>query len=209
MNGSNEVVSKTSIQCQTTRKLVALICVFVVFQTFTRFVETGRVAKCASGKYKGKLVAIVNVIDQNRVLIDGPLTGVPRQQYPVNHLHLTKYRVKFPYTAKSKVVRKALEAFNLKEKFASTRWQERSAAKAKRCNLSDFDRFKLRLARSERNRIVSTQYKKLKKEVVNNGMLFGKPVKGTKPLPKRRNPIPKKEGKKKRVRKNKKVPAKK
>ncbi|XP_029726571.2 large ribosomal subunit protein eL14, partial [Aedes albopictus] len=178
-------------------------------QTFTRFVETGRVAKCASGKYKGKLVAIVNVIDQNRVLIDGPTTGVPRQQYPVNHLHLTKYRVKFPYTAKSKVVRKALEAYNLKEKFSSTRWQERAAAKAKRCNLSDFDRFKLRLARSERNRIVSAQYKKLKKEVVNNGMLFGKPVKGTKPLPKRRNPIAKKEGKKKRVRKNKKAPAKK
>lgn len=41
-------------------------------------------------------------------------------------------------------------------------------------------------------------------------MLFGKPVKGTKPLPKRRNPIPKKDGKKKRVRKTKKpAPAKK
>lgn len=167
-------------------------------------------AKCASGKFKGKLVAIVNVIDQNRVLIDGPTTGVPRQQYPVNHLHLTKYRVKFPYTAKTKVVRKALEAYNLKEKFATTRWQERAAAKAKRCNLSDFDRFKLRLARTERNRIVSTQFKKLKKEVVNNGMLFGKPVKGTKPLPKRRTPLVKVAGKKKRVRKNKKAaPAKK
>ncbi|XP_055624617.1 60S ribosomal protein L14-like [Toxorhynchites rutilus septentrionalis] len=177
--------------------------------TFTRFVETGRVAKCASGKYKGRLVAIVNVIDQNRVLIDGPITGVPRQQYPVNHLHLTKYRVKFPYTAKTKVVRKALEAFNLKEKFSSTRWNERAVAKAKRCNLTDFDRFKLRLARAERNRIVGKQYWKLKREVVTNGMLFGKLVKGTKPLPKRRNPIAKKEGKKKRVRKAKKVTAKK
>ncbi|XP_038117260.1 60S ribosomal protein L14 [Culex quinquefasciatus] len=177
---------------------------------FTRFVETGRVAKCAVGKYKGRLVAIVNIIDQNRVLIDGPLSGVPRQQYPVNHLHLTKFRVKFPYTAKTKVVRKALEAFNVKEKFAETRWQERAKAKSKRCNLSDFDRFKLRLARAERNRIVSAEYKKLKKTVVNNGMLFGKPVKGTKPLPKRRNPIPKKDGKKKRVRKTKKpAPAKK
>ncbi|XP_053688673.1 60S ribosomal protein L14 [Sabethes cyaneus] len=175
--------------------------------TFTRFVETGRVAKCAVGKYKGRLVAIVNVIDQNRVLIDGPTTKVPRQQYPVNHLHLTKFRVKFPFTASTKVVRKALEAFNLKEKFSSTRWQERARAKAKRCNLTDFDRFKLRLARAERNRLVNAQYKKMKKEVVNNGMLFGKPVKGTKSLPKRRNPIPKKEGKKKRVRKNKKTPA--
>uniref|UniRef100_A0AAG5DEL0 Large ribosomal subunit protein eL14 n=1 Tax=Anopheles atroparvus TaxID=41427 RepID=A0AAG5DEL0_ANOAO len=176
---------------------------------FKRFVETGRVAKCAVGKYKGRLVCIVNVIDQNRVLIDGPTSGVPRQQYSVNHLHLTKFRVRFPFTAKTRAVRAALEDFKLKEKFDETRWRERAVAKAKRFHMNDFDRFKLRLARRERNRVVGTQYKKMKKEVVNNGMLFGKPVKGTKPLPKRRNPVPKKEGKKKRVRKNKKVVAKK
>ncbi|KFB43848.1 60S ribosomal protein L14 [Anopheles sinensis] len=165
---------------------------------FKRFVETGRVAKCAVGKYKGRLVCIVNVIDQNRVLIDGPTSGVPRQQYSVNHLHLTKFRVRFPFTAKTKSVRKALEDFKLKEKFNETRWKERAVAKYKRYHLNDLDRFKLRLARSERNRVVSAQFKKLKREVVKNGTLFGRPVKGTKSLPKRRNPLPKKEGKKKR-----------
>lgn len=68
---------------------------------------------------------------------------MPRQQYPVNHLHLTKYRVKFPYTAKTKVVRKALEAYNLKEKFASTRWQERAASKAKVSFVFDFIRLEM------------------------------------------------------------------
>ena len=69
-------------------------------------------------------------------------------------------------------------------------------------NLDDFDRFKLRLARRERNRIVSGAYNKLKKDVTRSGALFGKPIKGTKPLPKKRNPLVKKDGKKKRTRKN-------
>lgn len=64
-----------------------------------------------------------------QVLIDGPLSGVPRQQYPVNHLYLTKFRVKFPFTAPTRVVRKSLEAFNLKEKWSSSQWAERAKAK--------------------------------------------------------------------------------
>ena len=46
---------------------------------FKRFVEVGRVVFAADGKEKGKIAAIVNVIDQNKVLIDGPTTGVSRQ----------------------------------------------------------------------------------------------------------------------------------
>ncbi|XP_052894565.1 60S ribosomal protein L14 [Anopheles moucheti] len=185
---------------------------FLLQSSFTRFVETGRVAKCAVGKYKGRLVCIVNVIDQNRVLIDGPTNGVPRQQYAVNHLHLTKFRVRFPHTARTRVVRDALEKFDLKKKFEETRWNERSVAKGRRFNMTDFDRFKLRLARRERNRIVSAQYKKMKKQVVSNGMLFGKPRKGTKPLPPRRVKSPedaKKKKKKPRPAKKAAAPAKK
>ena len=39
----------------------------VQLQTFTRFVEVGRVAYCVYGPDAGKLVVIVDVIDQNRV----------------------------------------------------------------------------------------------------------------------------------------------
>jgi len=38
-----------------------------MFQTYTRFVEIGRIAYIAYGPDAGKLVAIVDVIDQNRV----------------------------------------------------------------------------------------------------------------------------------------------
>lgn len=64
-----------------------------------------------------------------QVLIDGPLTRVPRQQYPVSHLHLTKFVVKFPFTAPTRIVKKALEDYKLKDKWSQTLWAERAKAK--------------------------------------------------------------------------------
>jgi len=40
-----------------------------MLQTYTRFVEIGRIAYVAFGPDAGKLVAIVDVIDQNRVCL--------------------------------------------------------------------------------------------------------------------------------------------
>ena len=77
---------------------------------FSKFVEIGRVAMLNEGPDAGKIAAIVNVIDQNRVLIDGPTSGVARQAYPIKQLHLTPLRVKFAFNAKTKVVRQELEA---------------------------------------------------------------------------------------------------
>ncbi len=61
------------------------------------------------GPYAGKIAAIVDVIDQNRVLIDGPCTGIPRQEYRIKNLHLTPLATKFPFSSRTKVVRKAWE----------------------------------------------------------------------------------------------------
>lgn len=71
--------------------------------------------------------------------------------------------------------------------------------------MSDFDRFKLRLVKRSKNRIISPVYEKLKRAASKNGTLYGKPVKGTKPLPAKK---PKAAAKKKKVVK-KKAPAKK
>ena len=43
------------------------MAIYVMLQTYTRFVEIGRIAYIAFGADAGKLVAIVDVIDQNRV----------------------------------------------------------------------------------------------------------------------------------------------
>lgn len=42
---------------------------YVYVQPFTRYVETGRIAKATSGPLRGKLVSIVDVINQTRVSI--------------------------------------------------------------------------------------------------------------------------------------------
>ncbi|XP_055911429.1 60S ribosomal protein L14 [Eupeodes corollae] len=136
---------------------------------FQRFVQTGRIAKCSAGPLKGRLITIVDVIDQNRVLIDGPLTGVPRQEYRLNNLHLTKYRIKFPFTAPTRIVRKAWVDNDLKAKWKSTPWSIKSQNICKRTRLNDFDRFKLRYAKRQRNKLLTVAFNALKKRTKSDG----------------------------------------
>merc|ERR1712107_347337 len=83
---------------------------------FQRFVEIGRVAVIQDGDAAGKIAAIVDVIDQNRVLVDGPCSGVLRQQMKIKNLHLTPIKITFPFSARTKVVRKAWEAEKVADK---------------------------------------------------------------------------------------------
>lgn len=112
-------------------------------------------------------------------------------------------------------MKKALEDFKLKEKWGETLWAERARAKRQvraqpttvtrvvtqnlfffqRSNLTDFERFKLRLVKRSKNRMIAPIFDKLKRAASKNGTLYGKPVKGTKPLPAKK---PKAEGAKKK-----------
>ena len=55
---------------------------------FTKFVEIGRVAQVCRGQLEGKLVVIVDVMNLNRVLVEGE--SVPRTVIPIRHLSLTE-----------------------------------------------------------------------------------------------------------------------
>merc|ERR1712029_429584 len=110
---------------------------------FHRFVEIGSIA------------AIVDVIDQNRVLIDGPQAGVERQEYKIKSLHLTPLKITFPSSARTKVVRKAWEDEKVSDKWAESGWAKRMQMKARRQGLNDLDRFKLMKAKSARNKILA------------------------------------------------------
>ncbi|KAH8301273.1 hypothetical protein KR018_010135, partial [Drosophila ironensis] len=138
-------------------------------QPFERFVQTGRIAKASAGPLKGRLLAIVDVIDQNRVLVDGPLTGVPRQEYRLNNLHLTKYRIKFPYTAPTRIVRKAWTESDLKAQWKVSPWSVKAQNICKRSQLNDFDRFKLRYAKRQRNKLLTIAFNTLKKRTKADG----------------------------------------
>ena len=70
------------------------------------FVQTGRVAVVNYGEYNGKYVTILDIVDSNRVLVDGPTSGVPRQTMPIRWLGLTPIRFKVPRTVKSSTLKK-------------------------------------------------------------------------------------------------------
>merc|ERR1711872_910745 len=116
---------------------------------------------------KGKIAAIVNVIDQNKVLIDGPTTEVRRQAYSLKQMHLTPMKVNFPFDTPTRIVRKELTAQKIDEKWAASS-AKRLENKRKRTTMTDFDRFKLRKAKQQRNRIltvaINIKKKALRKE---------------------------------------------
>merc|ERR1712179_172701 len=129
-----------------------------------RFVELGRVAYIAYGPDKGKLCVIVDVVDQNRALVDGPCSGVPRQQINFKTLHLTQFRLVIPHSLGTGHLIKLWKKEKIQEKWEQTTWCKKLAAKEKRSSLSDFDRFKLMKAKQARNRLVNVEFGKLKKQ---------------------------------------------
>ncbi|KAL4235279.1 60S ribosomal protein L14 [Mactra antiquata] len=112
-----------------------------------RYVEIGRVAYIAYGEDKGKLCVIVDVIDQNRVLVEGPCTNVARKQINLKAIQLTQFRLQIPASCRQKIVRKNWEAEKITEKWNNSTWAKKIAAREKRATLTDFDRFKLMKAK--------------------------------------------------------------
>lgn len=49
----------------------------------------------------------------------------------LNDLHLTKFRIRFPYTGSTRVVRKAWEAANINDLWKQTMWARKVEAKKK------------------------------------------------------------------------------
>ncbi|NUN34828.1 hypothetical protein GJQ63_26475, partial [Escherichia coli] len=128
---------------------------------FKRYVQIGRVAYLSFGPHAGKLVAIVDVIDQNRALVDGPCSGVKRQAVPFKCMQLTDFVLKFPHSARQKCVRRAWEKENVNEKRGQTRWAKKIDAREKKAKMTDFDRYRVMKAKRMRNKIIKTELKKL------------------------------------------------
>lgn len=63
--------------------------------SFKRYVEIGRVCLITYGEDQNKLCTVVDVIDTNRVLVDGPepITGVHRQAINLKRIQLTDLKV--------------------------------------------------------------------------------------------------------------------
>merc|ERR1712125_165776 len=121
--------------------------------TFKRFVEVGRVAIICYGPDAGKLCTIVNILDHNRVLVDGPmpLTGVHRHEIGIKRIMLTDLKVTVPLNASQKVLTKQWEEEGTLSKWESTGWSKKLRARKLRAQTTDYELFQVMLARKERS----------------------------------------------------------
>ncbi|KAJ1398941.1 Translation protein SH3-like domain superfamily [Sesbania bispinosa] len=128
---------------------------------FKRYVEIGRVALINYGKEYGRLVVIVDVIDQNRALVDAPDMG--RSQMNFKRLSLTDIKIDIKRIPKKKDLIKAMEAADVKNKWENSSWGRKLIVRKRRAALNDFDRFKLMLTKIKRSAVVRQELAKLKK----------------------------------------------
>ncbi len=116
-------------------------------QVFTKFVQVGRVVVINAGKDKTKMAVVVDILDHNRVMVEGPTTGVARQIISVKRIDLTDIMVeKMPRGCRSPTVKKCIEASGVVAAFAATPEGVAIAKDALRAKVTDFDRHLIKLA---------------------------------------------------------------
>ncbi|KAI6649898.1 60S ribosomal protein L14 [Oopsacas minuta] len=167
IEGDSQSLSKCNFMSATffAFSLLNLAHCFTSKMVFDKFVEVGRIILITQGPYTGKLAAIVDVIDQNRILIDGSTMGVPRMPFRLKNIKLTGMKVKFPHSAGQKVVKQALDVGGIGDKWKTTSWAKKLEKRKIRKNLNDFDRFKLKKLKQRKSRIVSISAAKVRKEL--------------------------------------------
>lgn len=122
---------------------------------FKRYMEVGRVVLINYGPEKGKLAVVIDIVDQNKCLIDCPMTGVARQVIPFKRIALTDFMVKIQVNARQKTLQKAWKEADMDSKWEATSWAKKLAAQKKRAALTDFDRFKVMVAKKQKAEIIA------------------------------------------------------
>jgi large subunit ribosomal protein L14e len=128
---------------------------------FKRYVEVGRVVLINYGPNKGQLATIIDIVDQNKCLIDGPSTGVNRQVIAYSRIALTDLTVKIQANARQTTLKKAWEEADTLAKWESSSWAKKLAAKKTRASLSDFGRFKVMVAKKQKSEIIAKKMAEL------------------------------------------------
>jgi large subunit ribosomal protein L14e len=130
---------------------------------FKRFVEVGRVVLINYGPDAGKLATIVDIVDQNKCLVDGPaeLTGVTRHVIAYKRIALTDLTVKIERTSTQAEMKAAWDEAETLSKWEATSWAKKLSSKKKRADLSDFGRFKVMVAKKQKSAIIAKKMAEL------------------------------------------------
>lgn len=127
---------------------------------FSRFVQVGRVALINYGPLAGKLCTVIDIVDLQRVLIDGPqaVTGVCRQVIKTDRLSLTDLVVEgLSHGCKITKLEKAWKEQEIMNEWLSTAWAYKLDKKRARAEANDFDRFKVMVAKKQKSKIIAAK----------------------------------------------------
>ncbi len=96
-------------------------------------------------------------------MIDGPanLTGVERKVISYGRIALTDFTVNIPRDADASALNEAWVEADVQAKWDESAWAKKLVAKNKRANLSDFERFKVQLAKKKKSAIIAKKMKEL------------------------------------------------
>ena len=119
-------------------------------------------ALVTNGKNKGKLAVVVDVIDTRRVLVDNPVNKLPRQMERLQNLNLTDIKIDIPHGARGGAVTKAYNEADVNGTWEKSAWAKKLKQKEVRRGLSDFDRFKVKVLKQRKVRILKAAKKAAK-----------------------------------------------
>eukprot|EP01080_Neovahlkampfia_damariscottae_P011918 gene11918-5323_t len=132
---------------------------------FKLWVEVGRVCFFNSGADKAKIVTIVAIIDQNRVLVDGPTSGISRKEVTLNTLDLTQLKVaSCPNGCTTSELEKLLKEQKVDEQWKNTTPYKKFVQKQTRESLNDFSRYQVEQLKKQKNTLVQAELKTVTEE---------------------------------------------
>ncbi|XP_018012036.1 60S ribosomal protein L14 [Hyalella azteca] len=127
---------------------------------FTKYVELGRVVDITRGKCKGHQGVIVNIIDCNRLLVDGP--GMVRQEIKLKDARLTKFKLKIKLEMPAKTLKKLWEKAHIDFRFKRLPYVKRAAKFERRSKITDYNAFKVAEASRRCSNIVYSSFRNLR-----------------------------------------------
>lgn len=100
---------------------------------FSRYVEVGRVVLINHGPDAGKLATVIDIVDQNKCLVDGPeeITGVSRQVIPYKRIALTDIKVNIQRNARAKTLKKSWKEGRTLAQWEGSSWAKKLDSKQK------------------------------------------------------------------------------
>merc|ERR1719484_353968 len=97
---------------------------------FERLVEVGRVCMVNYGKDYGRLVVVVDIVDQAYALVEAP--GQQREKTLYKRLSITPFVVDIPRGCTKAELKKAVDASGAFGKFAESKWGKKLSARKAR-----------------------------------------------------------------------------